>query len=65
MLFTTIINLIFVANFATLQTSPKEVSTQNFKNLQPLTYKDIIFEKNNLTYEKVPTKLIKINKNSI
>ena len=46
---------------------PTQSSTENikyFKNLSPITYNDNMVPKNTFTYSKVPTKLIKINKNS-
>ena len=61
MFFTTIINIIFVAQVTTATDKEQENIINNFNNLTPLVYQDKTFEKNVFTYRKIPTKIKKIN----
>lgn len=52
-------------NFTTISNSEKSNSDNNyFKKLEHSTHKDQLLPGHKFTYSKVPTKLIKIDKNS-
>lgn len=64
MFFTTIINIIFIIQISPNIDQTNQDSISNFKSLHPSVYQDSTFQGNVFTYNKVPTKLIKIDKNS-
>lgn len=64
MFFTTIFNIIIFAQISTLSGNPSPDNPKVFKSLKPIVYEIHDSTKNSVTYNKVPTKLIKINENS-
>lgn len=64
MFFTAILTLGFVAQMTTQESKPGPENTKYFKNLSPITYNINMSHQNKIMYNKVPTKLIKINKKS-
>ena len=65
MLFTTILITILSGNITTTEGADSEIEARYFKNLKTFSYQDQMIEKRTFTYTKVPTKMIKIDKNSI
>ena len=64
MFFNIICNMVFAAHFSLIQDVQIENNTNIFNNLSPVVYKQENFIKSTFTYNKVPTKLIKIDKKS-
>ena len=64
MLFTTIFTATLLAQAGLSCEQQENKNVKYFKNLAPIVYQDQMISENTFTYSKVPTKMIKIDKNS-
>ena len=64
MLFNTIFTTVILLSSLTLEQKTGQKNIKYFKNLTPIVYKDSLFSSKKHVYVKVPTKIIKNNKNS-
>ena len=65
MFFTAIFTVTLMLQGASFELAGQKKYTRYFKNLSPTVYKDQMIKNHNVTYSKVPTKMIKIDKNTI
>ena len=64
MLFNTIFTTVILLSSLTLEQKTGQKNIKYFKNLTPIVYKDSLISSKKHVYVKVPTKIIKNNKNS-
>ena len=65
MFFTTILTTTLLLQIQAFVNFEDKEHIKYFKSLSPVVYKNHATQDNNLTYSKVPTKMIKIDKKSI
>lgn len=64
MFFITIFTICAVSQFAAIPNQKKDTFDDKIEILTPIVFEDRLIPKNQIVYNKVPTNLIKIDKNS-